>query len=187
MPCSRYTGPISFPYVISDGTATDTADVTGTVIEAFEGLSQGYWGQHIPTRNKKGDSTWSEYADGVSATDAVTGTRYKDETFEKLFFGGPISSITWGSKVKGSKVTDIEDIKLTDAINIAGGGQFALARDAVAAVLNAERSDITYKYTAEQVISMVRDAFNINDFGANNWTITSLQEELGANNNLGVF
>jgi len=56
----------------------------------------------------------------------------------------------------------------------------------VTAVLNAKRRDINYKYIAEQVTPMARVTFSINDSGASNWTIASLQAELSANNNLGL-
>ncbi|MCP9876790.1 DUF11 domain-containing protein [Cyanobium sp. A2C-AMD] len=132
----------------------------------LEGLSLGYWSEHITGR--KADATWNE--------EAYEGASYKNASFEVFFFGGQAASLNWRNKT---------DVTMSEAVKLSGGGQFALARDAVAAVLNAERDDVNYKYTVADVQSMVRDAFNINDGGANTWGIESLKNELSLNNNLG--
>ena len=134
--------------------------------QTFEGLSLGYWSEHITGR--KGDATWNE--------EAYEGASYKNASFEVFFFVDQEASLNWRNKT---------DVTMSEAVKLSGGGQFALARDAVAAVLNAERDDVNYKYTVADVQSMVRDAFNINDGGANTWGIESLKNELSLNNNLG--
>lgn len=134
--------------------------------QTFEGLSLGYWSEHITGR--KGDATWNE--------EAYEGASYKNASFEVFFFGQQEASLNWRNKT---------DVTMSEAVKLSAGGQFALARDAVAAVLNAERDDVNYKYTVAEVQSMVRDAFNINDGGANTWGIESLKNELSLNNNLG--
>lgn len=156
----------------------------------FEGLSQGYWGQHFDGSNP--DPTWDEKS-------GVGDKTYRETSFEEFFFGSQIGDLIWdtkisggaGSSAKGSKkgvvVTgDGDDLLFTDAVNATGGGKYALARDAVAAVMNAERDDINYEYSVSWIQGAVRDAFNINDGGANNWTISSLQAELNHNNSLGL-
>ena len=149
----------------------------------FEGLSQGYWGQHIPgvtngkgnktDGNAKGDATWD--------MTAYDGTSYKNASFE-IFFG--IDS-DWGSKVQGKKVINTTDIKFTEAINIGGDGQYALARDAVAAVLNAERFakdddgavEAGYVLTVAQIKTAVQAAFGGVDLSID---LDLIPEELAA-------
>lgn len=167
----------------SEVSALDDHEIEFTML--YEGLSQGYWGTHIPGATKKGekaDQTWSKDAlplDGIQ--------KYMDTTFETFFFGSQQDSVSWGSKISGKSIVNIADIKLSEAVNVGAGGHFALARDAAAAVMNAERGDITYKYTVAEIQTMVRDAFNIGDDGANEWSVASLQAVLNANNNLGLL
>lgn len=49
---------------------------------------------------------------------------------------------------------------LLDAVWLGGGGENALARHAVAALLNAAHPDVNYTYTVAQVIAMVQSAYN---------------------------
>jgi hypothetical protein len=54
---------------------------------------------------------------------------------------------------------------LDDAVNLGGGGERALARHAVAALLNATSGPtINYTYTEEQVKAMVADAYQTGNF-----------------------
>lgn len=56
------------------------------------------------------------------------------------------------------------DITLADAVSLEGGGLEALARAAVAALLNAAHPAVAYPLTVAQVISMFQDAFDSGDF-----------------------
>ena len=49
---------------------------------------------------------------------------------------------------------------LFDAVWARGGGEYALARHAVAALLNASSPDVDYAYTIDQVINMVQEAYS---------------------------
>jgi len=53
---------------------------------------------------------------------------------------------------------------LLDAVWLGGGGEFALARHAVSALLNASSPDVNYIYSASDVISMVQAAYTSGDF-----------------------
>ncbi|HET7010254.1 MAG TPA: hypothetical protein VFI11_05715 [Anaerolineales bacterium] len=53
---------------------------------------------------------------------------------------------------------------LLDAAWLRGGGEFALARQAVAALLNSANPDVDYAYTTAEVIAMVQDAYATGDF-----------------------
>ncbi len=97
----------------------------------YEGLSHGYWKNHTTQWDGKG-------------TDIVTAYDTKD-SFESVF----------GVDVKGQNGS----WTLQDALNAKGGGEMALAREAVAALLNASSGDINYLYTAQQVIDLVKDAY----------------------------
>jgi hypothetical protein len=53
---------------------------------------------------------------------------------------------------------------LLDAVWLEGGGEEALARHAVAALLNATSPDVDYAYSAAEVIAMVQSAYSSGDF-----------------------
>jgi uncharacterized repeat protein (TIGR01451 family) len=53
---------------------------------------------------------------------------------------------------------------LLDAVWLRGGGENALARHAVAALLNASSPDVSYAYTQAQIIAMVQNAYATGDF-----------------------
>ncbi len=61
-------------------------------------------------------------------------------------------------------VDGYKNLSLLDALKIGGGGEKAFMRHAVAALLNAQRSDLDYLYSTEQVISMVQAAYASGDF-----------------------
>jgi len=67
---------------------------------------------------------------------------------------------------------------LLDAINLGGGGEKALARHAVAALLNAASPDVDYAFTVADVISMVQNAYASGDF-------TTAKDLFDAANNAG--
>jgi len=56
------------------------------------------------------------------------------------------------------------DITLLQALTLEGGGLEALARQAVAALLNAAHPDVNYPFTEVQVISLFQAAFDSNNF-----------------------
>lgn len=70
------------------------------------------------------------------------------------------------------------DITLEEALQLGGGGINALARAAVAALLNATHPDVNYPLTAGEVIGMFQEAFDSGDF-------EETAEELDALNNAG--
>ena len=53
---------------------------------------------------------------------------------------------------------------LLDGVKAKGGGENALARHAVAALLNASNPDVAYGYTTGEVIALVQDAYATGDF-----------------------
>jgi hypothetical protein len=55
---------------------------------------------------------------------------------------------------------------LLDGLRARGGGENALARHAVAALLNATSPDVSYEYSAAGVIGMVQDAYATGNFRA---------------------
>ncbi len=75
----------------------------------------------------------------------------------------------------------IDSLTLSNALTQGGGGLNALMRQAVAALLNAENSDVDYPLTSAQVIDMVNDAVASGDAA-----IESLKDTLDGFNNLGA-
>ena len=59
---------------------------------------------------------------------------------------------------------DAGGITLLDALKRGGGGEYALGRHAVAALLDAANPDVNYTYYESQVIALVQDAFGSGDF-----------------------
>jgi hypothetical protein len=76
----------------------------------------------------------------------------------------------------------IASLTLSDALTQGGGGLNALIRQAIAALLNAENSEVDYPLTTAQVVDMVDDAVANGDEVA----IDSLKDTLDGFNNLGA-
>jgi hypothetical protein len=53
---------------------------------------------------------------------------------------------------------------LLDAVRLGGGGEYALARHAVAALLNAASSGVDYEYSVSEVKDMVQEAYETGNF-----------------------
>ena len=64
-------------------------------------------------------------------------------------------------------VQRVPDVTLLEALNTGGGGEAALGRHAVAALLNAlSYPTVEYFYTSAQVITMVQTAYTTGEFQA---------------------
>lgn len=94
----------------------------------------------------------------------------------------------WDSWVSYSPTDDYEVVfgvdasfdphTLLDAVWLGGGGEHALARHAVAALLNATNPDVSYLYSEADVIAMVQSAYASGDFnGIKN--LFEAQNEMG--------
>lgn len=69
-------------------------------------------------------------------------------------------------------------ITLAEAANAKGGNANALIRHATAALLNAASADVSYAYTTDQVIAMVKDAYATGNFEATK-NLFEAQNEIG--------
>ena len=144
----------------------------------YEGLSPGYWKNH------------AEDWDGVATS----------MSFEEFFFGSPQPGLNWKVKALAStgkeKFSTQPDITLMQALELTGGDAAALARQAVAAVLNARDEDVTYQFSESQITGWVADALSgqpvdldgdgTPEFAAGKMAIEGVKDLLDANNNLGV-
>ncbi|MGI0050065.1 MAG: hypothetical protein ACREAW_11035, partial [Nitrososphaera sp.] len=140
------------------GTVEDSDEATCEVEQVqFEGCTPGFW--------KNNAVNWEAVAWGP------TGFEPSDEFFD--VFGVHIT-------VKVGK-QQITDPTLLQALNAEGGGINALARHAVAALLNSAQPDVEYPMTTAEVIDAVQDAVN----SGNKNLIESTKSELAANNELG--
>jgi uncharacterized repeat protein (TIGR01451 family) len=152
---------------------SDSEDVELAPMVMFEGLSPGYW------KNHPGD--W----DGVATS----------MSFEEFFFGSQQPGLTWTITGKGRPFTQ-QDITLMQALELGGGGEAALARQAVAAVLNVRDEDVTYAFTEAQIKEWVTEALSgqpvdlendgIIEFAAGKMAIEGVKDLLDFNNNLGI-
>ena len=95
---------------------------------------------------------------------------------------------------KADKFTNANDITFDQALALTGGDQAALAREAVASILNIRDEDVTYRFTESQVKEWVSEALSnqavdidndgINEFAAGAAAITGVKNLLEFNNNL---
>ncbi len=155
--------------------ATETVEILKT---DFEGLSPGYW--------KNTPEDW----DGFVLT----------QSFEDFFFGGQNADVDWTIKTseKGrDKFQVVDDITFQQALALTGGDAAALARGAVAAVLNARDEDVSYRFTEDQIKAWVKaaltgedldlDGDGNTDLEAGDDAVDGLKDMLDYNNNLGVM
>jgi uncharacterized repeat protein (TIGR01451 family) len=162
--------------VDTDQTDPESSSESVEIIKSnFEGLSPGYW--------KNTPEDW----DGIALT----------QSFEDFFFGGQNDDIDW--KVKTSvngrdKFQTVDDITFMQALELTGGDAAALARGAVAAILNIRDEDVTYRFTEDQIKAWVEaaltgedldlDGDGNTDFDAGKDAVSGLKDLLDYNNNL---
>jgi hypothetical protein len=134
----------------------EDSDVATCEVEAagFEGCTPGFWKTHPTT------AVWGP-----------TGFEPSDEFFD--IFGVHIT-------VKVGK-QQITDPSLIQALNAEGGGINALARHAVAALLNAAHPEVDYPFTEADIIADVAAAIASGD----KQIIEALKNDLDEANNLG--
>jgi large repetitive protein len=177
------------PYFISNtatadsnetGPKTDTEEVLMATAPPplFEGLSPGYWKNH--------PEDWDGAAVSMS--------------FEEFFFGTTQPGLNWKvMAINGAgkeKFSTQPDITLMQALELTGGDAAALARQAVAAVLNARDEDVTYQFNEAQIKGWVADALSgqpvdldgdgTPEFAAGAMAIEGVKSLLDVNNNLGL-
>ena len=141
----------SFQYTTTDNhgatsTATVSLQINGVSQSLPEyGLGHGYWMNHD--------------GHGPQANDWNIAL---NTNFDKYF--NIDQQWTIGA---GKKSLIVDDILFSDAVGMIGGGEHALAREAVTAILNAldEKNGTVYdfQYTADQIVSMVHNAYTSND------------------------
>ena len=110
------------------------------VAQAQEGCSPGYWKQ------EQHFDSWVLYSPGQS--------------FESVF--GPVEPLRVKKKDQMNGPT-VEEPTLLQALNAPGGGINALARQAVAALLNAESPDVDYALSWLEVITLFQAAVGSTD------------------------
>jgi len=148
---------------------------------AFQGLSHGYWRNHGPNAPGRQGNDW----DAVSGR---AGTDYDGDggdSFEQLIWGGQVTDITWSSTTGTGRncVTTLkEDITMMEALSLGGGGKNALAREAVAAILNDRDEKVNYFWSEAQITGAVKSAWA----GEGEYSISALHTLLEANNTLGL-
>jgi hypothetical protein len=145
-------------YDAAGGVWTDYDDATNVVV-GNEGCTPGYWKNNAI---KWGASAWAPT--GYNATDK----------FSDVF--GVVITVRAGNR------RTITDPTLLQALQATGGGVDALARSAVAALLNAAHPDINYAIADPQdVIDMVYEALTSGD----PYIINELHGDLDWYNNAG--
>jgi hypothetical protein len=96
-------------------------------------------------------------------------------------FPEPYTPETLFNDVFGVTIAGDEDLTLGESLNLGGGGESALARQAVAALLNAASDEIDFEFTVEEVIEKVQDAIASGDPEE----IEDLEDEFDRENNRG--
>jgi uncharacterized repeat protein (TIGR01451 family) len=126
-------GTVTGSFGATPVTDNDAANYWGTL---GEGLSHGYWKTH--------PADWDA---------PIT----LNQSFE-AFFG--INLTSWTTGGSGKKASTSADITFDQALDLTGGGANALAREAVAAVLNYYDENIDYGYDLATIKSMVKTAYD---------------------------
>lgn len=104
-----------------------------------QGLTPGFWkqSQHF--------KFWTGYS--------------QSQSYESVF------GVTLSSKVKSSADTNKDGkVSLLEALQLGGGGEAALLRHSVAALLNAANTNVSYEFSQAEVIAMVQEAFRSKSF-----------------------
>jgi hypothetical protein len=81
-------------------------------------------------------------------------------------------------EVFGVTLLGDETLTLLDTLKQGGGGEIALGRHAVAALLNASSPDVYYPYTAADIISLVQDAADTGMFEETKDLLEEANEEI---------
>lgn len=153
--------PLSFPD-ITGPTTVFTGPLAGPATSAtFSGLVGGSLG---------GASTWGlsgallEFTNSLIPTGGGEGCTPGFWKNRGLTLGWPAPYLTSDSYDATFGVVSGFGGTLLDALNAGGGGEIALGRHAVAALLNAASPDVDYDLSVAEVIQLVQDAYNSGDF-----------------------
>ncbi len=127
-------------------------EFTNEPIRGDDGCTPGYWKNHAgPDSHSRGGQRRASSWQGYDPNDSF------DATFGVASsFGGT----------------------LIQALIRGGGGENALGRHAVAALLNAAHGTVIFFYTEAEVIGIVQDAYSSGDFGAAK-DLLATQNEMG--------
>ena len=137
------------------GTVSATDDATNIIVGG-QGCTPGYW--------KNNAKKW----------DAVSWVGYDPDDSFNTVFGVNV-------ELRGNGKSIITDPTLLEALDANGGGINALARHAVAALLNASNSKISYAMSEAAIIDAVHDALDSGDPDA----IKALHTQLAGYNEAG--
>lgn len=154
LPPGVYTNTVTVTGEHQLGTVTASASATCEVTPGeFEGLTPGFWKNNAV---RFGAGAWVNYSPGDDFGDV---------------FG-----------VDDGAIFGDSNLTLLEALNLNGGGVNALARHAVAALLNINNPDVTYPISEADLITAVQDALNSGD----PTVIEDLKDQLDEWNNLGA-
>ena len=107
-----------------------------------EGCSSGFWKNDA---SKRGEATWDD-------------TNFDPDDKWLVILSAELDPITIRVKDGPGKPTETSDPTLLQMLNARGGGVNALAREAVAALLNESNPEIDYPLNEGEIIDLVNDA-----------------------------
>jgi len=114
----------------------------GCVLLPNEGCSPGFWKNDA---SKRGQATWDA-------------TNFDPDDKWLVILSAELDPITIRVKDGPGKPTETSDPTLLQMLNARGGGVNALAREAVAALLNESHGDIDYPLNEGEIIALVNAA-----------------------------
>jgi hypothetical protein len=123
-------------------------------------------------------ATGTDGGDGKDGGEGCTPGFWKNHPEE---WPAPYDPADLFSDVFGVTIAGDPDLTLGEALRLGGGGENALARAAVAALLNAASDEVNFEFTVEEVIEKVQDAIASGDPEE----IEDLKDELDRENNRG--
>ncbi len=151
--CVAFVAPDGFSFTLANEGSDDAADsdadaLTGqtTTITLEAGETDLTWDAGLVAQQAGGEGCTPGY--WKQKKHFNTWTEYKPYDSYKRVFGVHASFYT----------------TLLGALEMGGGGERALARQAVAALLNASNPEVNYRYSASEVIAMVQEAYKNKNF-----------------------
>ncbi|MEH6586716.1 MAG: hypothetical protein V7720_09155, partial [Halioglobus sp.] len=172
-----YSSEAVRPYAVVEGAYSNTVTVAATVLGEGEELQAQDNNHHFGTDSETGreGNTPGFWKNNAEQWDAIAWPHLSQD---QLLFEPTQLLSTLFPALEGSQQGGLS---LEDALDLNGGGEKALIRHAVAAVLNAAQPLIPYPLTLAEVLNSVNEALQAGD----KKTIEALKDELVGFNELG--
>lgn len=160
----------------------------------YQGLTPGYWKTHGPAPENSPGGQENDW-DNDSITSSGETVIYRPVhgtsalTYDQLIFGGEAESddIRWDIDPSRT-VKIIDDLSVSQALSVQGGGKYELARHSMAAILNSRDEDVNYFASEFDICSWTATVLGggTAQVGENEYDLQGLATLFRINNELGL-